>query len=317
VEVAAAGVNFADVVIRQGLYQSAKDYVGWPITPGFEFAGRVAAHGRDVSDLSSGQAVFGVTRFGAYASHLCVPRHQVFSIHPASRWSLEQWAAFPTVFLTAYHALHQNVVLRPNMSVLVHSAAGGVGSALVQLCRIAGLRVVAVVGGGHKVEHALALGADEVIDKSGESLWNRARQLSEAGYDLIFDGNGPSTFRQSYHHLVPTGKLVTYGFHSMFSKRGGFPNYVKLAAAYLRIPRWNPLKLVNDNKSIIAFNLSYLFDRRDLLAEAMGRLLPWADDGRIRPTALRCFPFERVADAHRALESGTTVGKLVLTFAEL
>jgi len=312
VEVSAAGVNFADVVIRQGLYQSAKEYVGWPITPGFEFAGKVAACGFEISDLPSGTPVFGVTRFGAYSSHVCVPKHQVFVVSESSRFSPDEWAAFPTVFLTAYHALFQNFVRRTGMNVLVHSAAGGVGSALLQLAKVANLRAVGVVGLTHKIETALDCGADAVIDKSKESLWVRARQICPDGFDVICDGNGPATLKQSYRHLAPSGKLVAYGFHSMFSKRGGFPNYLKLGVQYFRIPRWNPLKLVNENKSIISFNLSYLFHRTDLLAEAMRDLLTWVEQGEIKAPRLQRFAFEDVADAHRTLESGTTVGKLIL-----
>jgi NADPH:quinone reductase-like Zn-dependent oxidoreductase len=100
----------------------------------------------------------------------------------------------------------------------------------------------------------------------------------------------------------------------MLSKRGGFANYAKLAYEYFRIPKWNPLNMTNENKSLIAFNLSYLFDRMDLLKEAMQDLMQWVSEGKIRPAALQTFSFEKVADAHRALESGRTVGKLILRF---
>jgi NADPH:quinone reductase-like Zn-dependent oxidoreductase len=314
VHVAAAGVNFADVIIRMGLYKSAKEFVGWPITPGFEFAGEVVECGSGVSDLVQGTPVFGVTRFGGYASHVCVPRHQVFQIPEDSRFTQDEWAAFPTVFLTAYHGLFQNLVIRPGMNILVHSAAGGVGGALLQLGKIAQCQMIGVVGMGHKVDSARQLGADFIIDKSREALWTRARELYPDGFDIVFDGNGPSTLRQSYEHLAPTGKLVAYGFHSFFSKGKGFPNYIKLAYQYLRMPRWNPLDMTDENKSIISFNLSYLFHRSDLLKEAMLDLIKWVEDGRIKPPALQRFPVEKVADAHRAIESGTTVGKLLLKF---
>ena len=100
IEVSATGVNFADVFVRLGLYKSGKEFVGWPITPGFEFSGKVLKCGPDVSDLQEGTPVFGVTLFGAYSSHLCVPRHQVFAISDGSTFTPDQWAAFPTVFLT-------------------------------------------------------------------------------------------------------------------------------------------------------------------------------------------------------------------------
>lgn len=314
VEVSAAGINFADMFIRLGLYKSAKEFVGWPITPGFEFAGRVMKCGADVTDLKAGDPVFGLTRFGAYATHVCAPRHQVFPISGRSKFTSDQWAAFPTVFLTAYYGLFQSFVLRPGMTILVHSAAGGVGGALLQLGKIADCRMTGVVGATHKIDTALNDGADHVIDKSREDLWGRAREIAPGGFDAVFDGNGPATLKQSYRHLAPTGKLVAYGFHSMLSTHGGVANYLKLIWQYFRVPRLSPLNMTQENKSLIAFNLSFLFHRADLLAESMQDLLRWVEDGKIKAPTLQSFSFEKVADAHRALESGTTVGKLILKF---
>jgi NADPH:quinone reductase-like Zn-dependent oxidoreductase len=120
--------------------------------------------------------------------------------------------------------------------------------------------------------------------------------------------------KQSFQHLAPTGKLVAYGFTSMLSTRGGVANYLKLAYEFFRVPRFSPLNLTNENKSLIAFNLSYLFDRTDLLEEAMRDLLRWVEAGKIKAPEVQSFAYDRVADAHRALESGTTVGKLILKF---
>ena len=315
VEVFAAGVNFADIFIRLGLYKSAKEFVGWPITPGFEFSGKVLQCGRDVSGIAEGAAVFGLTRFGAYASHLCVTADQVYCIAQNSKFTAEQWAGFPAVFLTAYHGLFQNIVLRAGMKILVHSAAGGVGGALLQLGKIAGCRMTAVVGSSHKIDTAFENGADDVIDKSKEDLWAKAEEIRPAGFDVVFDANGPATLKQSYRHLASSGKLVSYGFHSMLSTRAGVANYLKLIYEYFRVPRFNPLNMTQDNKSLIAFNLSFLFHRMDLLAEAMQDLVKWVEAGKIKAPALQEFPFEKVADAHRALETGKTVGKLILKIA--
>jgi NADPH:quinone reductase-like Zn-dependent oxidoreductase len=293
-----------------GLYASAQEYVGWPITPGFEFSGTVSAVGRDVKDFTVGMRVFGVTRFGGYASHVAVPRHQVFAL--PSRLDMAQAAGFPTVFLTAYYALFELAHPRPGATLLVHSAAGGVGSALLQLGRIAGCRLVGVVGSHHKVETARALGADVVIDKSSEDLWPAAERAAPQGYDVVLDANGVSTLGESFRHLARPGKLVVYGFHSMMPHEGGKPDWVKLAWDWLRTPRFNPLQLTNDNRSVMAFNLSYLFEQRHILEEAMGRLLGWVEEGKIVMPPVTRFPMDRVAEAHQALESGKTVGKLVL-----
>jgi synaptic vesicle membrane protein VAT-1 len=203
------------------------------------------------------------------------------------------------------------------MRLLVHSAAGGVGSALVALGKAAGCHVIAVVRGAHKVEHVRALGADEVIDKASEDLWRAARRHAPRGYDVVLDANGVETLRASFEHLAPTGRLVIYGFATMLPRGGGRsgrgkPSWPKLAKDWLRTPRFDPLTLTNANKSVMAFNLSYLFERPDLLAEAMGALLSFVKDGSLPAPQVETYPFDRVADAHRALESGKTVGKLAL-----
>ena len=312
VDVEAAGVNYADCIIRMGLYESAKKYVGWPITPGFEVAGKVAALGEGAKGPAVGTPVLAVTRFGGYASRVSVPEHQVFPIPKG--FSAADAAGFPAVSLTAYYALFELVRLRPGMTLLVHSAAGGVGSALVQLGKIAQCRVIGVVGASHKVEVARRLGADAVIDKSGQPLWQTAEKLAPEGFDVALDANGVETLGESYRHLAPAGKLIVYGFHTMMPKQGGRPNWIKLAADWLRTPRFNPLDLTNDNKSVLAFNLSYLFHRKDILSEAMERLTGWVEQGSFVAPPVKTFPVEDVAGAHRALEGAGTVGKLVLTF---
>jgi NADPH:quinone reductase-like Zn-dependent oxidoreductase len=307
------GVNYADCIVRMGLYASARKYVGFPITPGFELSGRVAKLGEGVADLSVGEQVFAVTRFDAYATQVRVPRTNVFRL--PRELTLAEAAGFPAVALTAWFALAELCKLRPGMRVLVHSAAGGVGGMLIQIAKLHGCEVVGVVGAAHKRAAASASGADAVIDKSSEPLWRRARELAPDGYDVVLDANGVETLRQSYRHVRSAGRLVIYGFHTMLPKTGGRPSYPKLAFDWLRTPRFNPLEMTNDNKSVLAFNLSYLFERQDLLEEGMQSLLGWLREGKLRPSAITRYDFERVADAHRDIESGQTIGKLVLIVA--
>lgn len=311
VAVHAIGTGYADCLIRMGLYKSSKDQIGWPVTPGFEVAGHVDAVGDGVEDLQPGEPVLAVPRFGGYASHVVIPRLQVFRVPDAL--SLEQAAALPTSFLTAYYAWFLLVHPRGGESVLVHSAAGGVGGALVQLGKLAGCRVVGVVGASHKVDAARAFGADAVIDKSTEDLWAAARGHAPDRYDVVFDANGVETLKDSLRHVASPGKLVIYGFHTMLQKGRDRPSWWKLIRAWWKTPRFDPLRLTNRNRSVLAFNLSYQFDRLDLLQEVMTDLLGWLENGDIQPPPIRTFPFERVAEAHRELESGQTVGKVVLT----
>lgn len=305
VAVEAAGVNYADCIVRMGLYASAREYVGWPITPGFDFAGRVVG-----GAMEPGTPVLGVTRFGGYASRIAVPRSQLF-LRPAEM-SADEGAAFPSVHLTAWYALHRLGAVQPGHRVLVHSAAGGVGSALLQLSRHAGAVPIGVVGATHKVDVARSLGAEAVVDKSSQPLWSTLEAAAPDGFDLVLDANGPSTLQDSFDHLAPEGRLVVYGFHSMLPRRGGWPNPLRLLWGWLRTPRFSPLAMTAQNRSVLAFNLSFLFHRGDVLQEAMQELLAIRAEGALVAPPIEAFALDDVADAHRRIESGQTVGKLVL-----
>lgn len=308
IKVHAIGINYADVVVRWGLYKSARQFVGWPITPGFEVSGTVAELGEGVSNFSIGQQVFGVTFFNGYSTELCIPQHQVFAL--PDNMSLEQAAGFPAVYMTAYHALFQNIVVRPTDKIIVHSAAGGVGSALLQLCKLKGIETIGVVGSSHKVERAKALGATHVIDKSKQDLWVTVEQLYPGGADVIFDANGGQSLKDGWNHLAKGGKMVSYGSHTILPKESGRINWFKLIKAWIEAPRYNILNF--NTRSLITFNLSFLFERVDLLEEAMDDLVDWVGTGKIEPVAVTTYPFSEVAQAHRDLQSGKTMGKLVL-----
>lgn len=309
VDVDAVGVNFADCVIRMGLYASAREMVGYPITPGFEAAGTVRALGPGARGPAPGTPVMALTLFGGYATRICVPAGQVFALPPGL--PVEQAAGFPTVFLTAWYALHELAHPHPGDTLLVHSAAGGVGSALTQLGRRAGCRVVGVVGADHKARVAHSQGANEVVVKSPQ-LWERLARLAPDGFDVILDANGGPGLRDGYRHLAPGGKLVVYGFHTMLPKGRGRPSWPKLVVDYLRTPRFDPLKLTRDNRSVLAFNLSFMTEKADLLARGLGDMLDWMAAEEIRPLEVTTYPFDDAAGAHKALESGNTTGKLVL-----
>lgn len=305
----ACGVNYADGIIRMGLYASAKKLHGYPITPGFEVAGTVAAVGENVNNLKVGDEVIGLSLFNGYASHLKLPSEGVFAKPPGM--SFEQAATVPTVFLTAWWMVHRQVHPRAGETWLVHSAAGGVGSALLQLARLAELRVVGVVGAPHKVGHAQSMGAWAVIDKSAGRLWHEAERLAPQGFDAVFDANGVATLRHSYEHLAPTGRLVVYGFASMLPKSGR-PNWLALARDWLRTPRFDPMDMTRTNRSVLAANLSFLQSHAPAMREGMQWLLERFADGRLEPLPVETFPLAEAAEAQRRMESGRTVGKLAL-----
>jgi NADPH:quinone reductase-like Zn-dependent oxidoreductase len=307
VSVRACGINFADISVRLGLYGAAKGL--YPLCPGLEFGGIVRQLGQSVRNFRPGDRVFGASRFGCYTSAINCPPEYLWPLPDA--WEFSRGAAFPVAYLTAFYALHHVGHLRASDTVLVHSAAGGVGTALVHLLSRNGNRSAGVVGSSEKVQAAKQAGATFVIDKSTSDLWPVAEELSPEGYDLILDANGASTLKASYEHLKPGGRLLVYGFASMFS-HSGRKNYAKLLWDFLRTPRFSPFDLTRANKTIGGFNLIYLFDRVALFRHIMDTLLLWASESPFPPMPITPFPFEEVAAAHRAMESGKTTGKLAL-----
>lgn len=314
IDVDSSGINYADVCVRWGIYESAKKYVGWPITPGFEVSGVVKNVGKKVTSFKAGDEVIGVTFFNGYSSLLNVPEHQCF-LKPKNL-TFEQAACFPSVFMTAYHALFQNFILRKGSKVLVHSAAGGVGSSLVQLLKWYECEVTGVVGREEKREYLERLNVDHIIVKSKEDIWKRAKEIVPGGYDVILDANGVDSIKKSYEHLRPTGKLVIYGFHTMLPRSGGVSfgrlNWPKLILNYLKTPRFNPINLTSDNKSLVAFNLSFLFEEKHLLEEAMNKLIDLVKKNELSPHHITSFHYNQVDKAHEYIESGKSIGKIAI-----
>jgi len=311
IQVRATGVNYADVCVRLGVYESAKKFVGWPICPGFEVSGTVISTGPKVSKYRVGDPVVGFTLFNGYATQVCIPEKHVMPIPKG--FTLEQAAGFVAVFFTAYHALHQHIKLRTGDPVLIHSAAGGVGTALVQLGKAHGLKTVAVIGASHKRKYLETFGPDVIIDKSTQDLWAEASKAAPKGYRAIFDANGYTTMKDSYRHLAPTGKLLVYGAHAMFSKTTGRINYLKAAVGLLKTPRFSPLEMTTNNKGVIGFNISFLFEEETMIEECIQGVQEIIAQGHIKPVPITEIPFDRVVDAHQLIESGNSVGKIVLT----
>jgi NADPH:quinone reductase-like Zn-dependent oxidoreductase len=308
VRVRAAGVNYADIVVREGYYEAAKGR--YPITPGFEFAGVVDALGDGTSVFNEGDRVFGFTRFGGYAS--------VQIVEPAclrampDGWGFAECAALPAVQFTAYHGLFKVARVAAGETVLVHSAAGGVGTALLQQARLAGVRTVAVVGSAAKESVAREFGADAVVVR-GPDLWEDVDRAAPDGFDSVFDANGVTTLKPGFARLKLGGRLVVYGFAEMMP-RGRRPFLPELAWNWLRVPRFSPLDLTASNRAVMGFNVIFLTENAGLAREGFDAIAGWARDGRLKKPPVTAFPIEHAADAHRALESGKTVGKLALSF---
>lgn len=321
----AFSVNYADCCIRWGLYESASKFVGYPICPGFDIAGIVERVGSEVHEFKVGDRVFGCTLFGAYSTRVLVPALHLRKIPSANneKMSFSQAASIPTVSLTSLYALflaghYPNKSEFHNKAILIHSAAGGVGGMLVQMARLLGLSpIVGVVGRTNKVEAAQALGCDVVIDKqSTPDLWAAAEAAAPNGYASIFDSSGVVTLKESYNHLAPTGRLIVFGFHTNLpvAKDSLSPlEWVKMAFRMQRMPKFDPMTMGSENKAVLAFNLSFFADEREMLSNLFSKILEWIKDGKLQCPRVVEMPMEQIREAHELIQTGTTVGKIVLT----
>jgi NADPH:quinone reductase-like Zn-dependent oxidoreductase len=337
IKIRAFSVNYADCCIRWGLYESANKFVGWPIVPGFDIAGVIervstAPSSNNVGSSTNkifqvGDRVYGATFFGAYSTRCLVPSRQLRKIPPCLSFS--DAASLPAVSMTALYSLYlggrfppQDCVPR-NKSILVHSAAGGVGTMLVQFSKLLGLSpVVGVVGRTSKVDHAVSLGCDHVIDKSvlrtRNDLWMAAKEAaaSEEGYAIITDANGVSTLESSFDHLAPTGRLIIFGFHSNLPMGQDMLHpmeWVRMIFKMTKMPKFDAMDLVVSNKSLLGFNLSFFVKEVDMLSKIYDQIDQWLREGRLQIPRITAMPMKDIGDAHILLQSGKSVGKIVMT----
>jgi len=307
VRVRASGVNFADVSARLGLYPDAPPR---PCVVGYEVAGTVEQLGPGFDgDLPVGRRVVALTRFGGYAEAVAVPAPQVFAI--PERMSFEEAAAVPVNYLTAVLMLRHFANVRAGDRVLVHAAAGGVGMAAIQLCRIAGAEVI---GTASAAKHAVLreAGVTHAIDYRTRDFEQEVKRLTGGrGVDVVLDATG--AFRKSYRTLAPLGRLVCFGFSGAVT--GLAPNWLAVIPKLVSLPWFHPIRLMNDNKAVIGVNLGHLWDRMDMLRREMLALLADYEAGRIRPVVGKTFPLVEAAAAHRYIQERQNVGKVVLTVA--
>ncbi len=303
IRVHAAGINFSDLLARQGLYP---DSPRPPCTVGYELAGVVDAAGPGVTTPRAGDRVIATTKFGGQSELVVVAPGSVFPL-PAG-WTFEQGAAFPVVYLTAHHMLVRVAAAQRGETVLVHSAAGGVGLAVAELGRILGLRVIGLAS---PPKHAvLREYGVEPLDSRDPRWFEAARRLRPRGIDIVLDAVGGRSWRYGYELLAPAGRMVCYGASAL--SEGSRRNLLKLLWRVIRFPRFGPLTLMNDNKSVAGVNLGHIWSEQALLAPQLEALLRYAREGKITPRVDRTFAFTEAAAAHRYIHERRNVGKVLL-----
>jgi NADPH:quinone reductase-like Zn-dependent oxidoreductase len=306
IRVRAAGVNFADVLARQGLYPDAPKP---PMVVGYEVVGHVDGIGTAVTGFSEGDRVFALTRFGGYSDAVVVPAGQAFDVPEAL--SDAEAAAVPVNYLTAVLALYRMAALNVGETVLVHNAGGGVGIAATQLAR---LRRATVIGTASAFKHdALrTFGVDHAIDYRTADVAREIAKITRGrGVDVILDPIGGRSFTASYRMLAPLGRLIIFGLSAAAPSEKR--NWWRAFGAWVATPRFDPLSLINRNRGVFGLHLGHLWDERRTMGPLIDLLLSELSAGRIAPVVARTFSLDHVADAHRFIQSRGNIGKVVLT----
>lgn len=318
VRVHAVGLNFADVFACLGLYSATPP---GEFIPGLEFSGVVerpaeAPHANAGPPPAPGQRVMGVIRFGGYATRVNADAGRLRPIPDG--WSYAEAAAFGVQTLTAWYALAELGAVKKGQAVLVQSAAGGVGLQALAILEQLGAVAVAVVGDASKrdfLTHHRGLDARQVLVRDrrgfGKQLDAALAWLGREGFDLVLESVAGAFFEPAYQRLARGGRMIVFGAADLMPS-GVRPNYLKLGWRYLNRTRLDPLQMIAENRSVMGFNLIWLWDRIELLADMFDRISPMLPQP---PWVGRVFPFSEAPEALRFLQSGRSVGKVVLEVA--
>jgi len=308
VAVKAAGVNFADVLARMGMYEDAPKP---PCVVGYEFAGDVESVGDGVTDYSPGQRVLGGCRFGGYAELVVTGASELVPL--PDDWSYDEGAAFCVHYVTAHAGLVRYGSLRPGEDVLLHAAAGGVGIAATQVARAEGAGTIYGTASRSKHDVIKSLGVDHPIDYTTEDFRKEVRRIAadDQPLDLVMDAIGGSSFRKSWSLLGPGGRLVCFGASSVME--GNKRSVKAIARSLATTPVFHPVSMMRSSRSVIGLNMLRLWDAKGSFDEYLTPLREGIENGKLRPVVAEAFPLERGGEAHQFLAERRNIGKVVLT----
>src|SRR5258706_1177650 len=305
IRVKAGGLNFADIMARQGLYPDGPKK---PCVMGYEVSGMVEAVGEGVDQSWLGNPVIAMTRFGGQAELVSVPLKQIFE--KPEQLTFEQGAAIPVNYLTAWALLVTMGGLQKDEAVLIHNAGGGVGLAALDIAKHIGAKTYGTASVG-KHEFLKTRGLDHAIDYRGHDWLPELMKLTgNRGVELVIDPLGGSSWKKSYRALRTTGRMGVFGMST--ASASGIRGKLRALKAVMQTPRFNPLGLMSRNKGVFGLNLGHLWGEGDKVASWMSEIMRGIDDAWIRPHVDRAFPFDQIAEAHRYLAGRQNVGKVVL-----
>jgi NADPH:quinone reductase-like Zn-dependent oxidoreductase len=304
IRVRACGINFADLMARVGMYPDAPKI---PCVIGYEVAGVVDRVGAKVDAFHEGDRVIGVPHFGGYADTICIPAEQVFAL--PQKMTFEEGASIPVVYGTAYNMMLFCGNLREKSTVLIHSAAGGVGLAAIDLARTRHCTIIGVASAS-KHDFLRERGCHHTISHEEDYVARTRAIAGERGVDLVLDPVGGKSWREGFDLLAPCGRLVCFGFST--AAKGEKRNLFRAAVGYLRSPRFSPMELMDSNRTVSGTNMGHLFSRVDLLASSFADLMKMYDRGEVRPYVDKTFSFDDAPKAHHYIHERKARGKVLL-----
>ncbi len=305
VRVKAAGLNFADILARQGLYPDAPKK---PCVVGYEVSGIIEAVGEGVPHGPIGKPVIAMTHFGGQAELVVVPVKQIFE--KPEQLSFEQGAAVPVNYLTAWALLVTMGGLKKEESVLIHNAGGGVGLAALDIAKHIGAKTYGTASAA-KHEFLKQRGLDHAIDYRGQDWLPVLMDLTKnRGVELVIDPLGGSSWKKSYRALRTTGRMGVFGMST--ASASGIRGKLRALKALAQTPKFHPLALMNRNRGVFGLNLGHMWGEGEKVAGWTENILRGIHEGWIQPYVDRAFPFDQVAEAHRYIEARKNIGKVVL-----
>jgi len=291
IKLMAVGLNYIDVYLRSGTYLQA-----WapPFIPGLEGSGIVEMVGAGVENVKHGDRVAYCGVPGSYAKAINVPVDRLIPL--PDDISFEQGAAFPLQGMTAHYLLHDYVTIKPGVTVLVHSAAGGLGLLLVQWAKHLGAQVIGTVSTEAKAQAAYAAGADRVILYTQQNFVAETKRFIEGqGANLVLDGVGRATFAGSLDAVSTYGTVVSYGWVS------GRPDAIA------------PTDLIGRSLSVTGGELLNAIPTREALLRRANAVIEGVQARWLQLQIDRILPLQDAAEAHRLLEGRATIGKIILS----
>jgi len=306
IRVAAAGVNFADILIRIGLYPNAPKL---PAVIGYEVSGAVDSVGEGVQGVETGTRIVALTpAYGGYSEYLCLAAECVLPI--PDDLSFEKAASLPVNYLTAWLMLVRLGNLQAGERVLIHSAAGGVGQAAVQICRWRGAQVIGTAS-ATKHERLREAGVEFCIDYRTKDFEREVQRITDGqGADVVLDAVGGSSFDKSYRCLAPLGRLFMFGVSSMVTGRKR--NLFAMLMGLVAMPRFKPLQLLHDNRGVFGVSLGELGRKNHLLMGMLREIVELVQQQQLDPLVDATFSFDDVAKAHERLQDRLNFGKVLL-----